>query len=148
MLDFPAWLGWLILAIALVSTDILLLGFQLLLVFCGMAALISGLVSVWGAHFEGQLWTFLGALVVVVPLWIFFFHSNLGKKRKGPRAHGWEEGEVIDVVKQGDRLVGKWKSDFFPIRLADGTQPREGERMVVERMEGITLVVHRLNNKK
>ena len=64
----------------------------------------------------------------------------------GPREPGWEKGAEIQVVRQGSRLVGKLRSDSFPIHLLDGSEPRVGEKLVVDHMEGITLMVYRPEN--
>ncbi len=146
LIGLPAWLGWLILAIALILTDIFVLGLQFILVVAGIAALISGIVSIVGIGFTGQIWTFIIGVLLLVPIWIWLSRSKLFKKRPGPREKGWEKGAEIKVVRQGDRLVGKLKSDYFPIKLSDGSSPHEGENLIVDRMEGITLIVFRPKN--
>ncbi|MEF8942773.1 MAG: hypothetical protein V5B78_08300 [Desulfohalobiaceae bacterium] len=147
MAAIPIWLVWLIVAIALVLVDIFVLGLQFILVVTGIAALIAGAVSVAGLGFTGQIWAFVLGVLVLVPVWIFLSRSGFFKKKPGPREQGWEKGAEVEVVRQGDRLVGKLKSDSFPIRLADDSQPREGERLIVDRMEGITLIVFRQENR-
>jgi membrane protein implicated in regulation of membrane protease activity len=147
MTELPVWLAWLIAAIALVLADIFVLGLQFILVVASIAALIAGAVSVAGLGFTGQIWAFVLGVLVLVPVWILLSRSGLFGKKPGPREQGWEKGAEVDVVRQGDRLVGKLKSDCFPIRLADDSQPREGERLIVDRMEGITLIVFRPENR-
>ena len=148
MLGLPAWLVWIILAIALILIDLFLLGLQFILVVAGLAALLSGIVSVAGTSLTGQIWTFVIGVLLLVPTWIWLSRSKLFKKSPGPREKGWEKGAEIIVVRQGDRLVGKLKSDYFPIQLSDGGSPQEGENLIVDRMEGITLIVFRPETAK
>lgn len=147
MAGLPIWLAWLIVAIVLVLVDVFVLGLQFILVVTSIAALSAGIVSVAGLSLTGQIWAFVLGVLVLVPVWIFLSRSGFFKKKPGPREPGWEKGAEVQVVRQGDRLVGKLKSDCFPIRLADDSQPREGERLIVERMEGITLIVFRPENR-
>lgn len=147
MAALPVWLVWLIIAIALVLVDIFVLGPQFILVLTGIAAAIAGAVSIAGLGLTGQIWAFVLGVLLLVPVWIFLSRSGLFKKKPGPREQGWEKGAEVEVVLQGDRLVGKLKSDCFPIRLTDDSQPREGERLIVDRMEGITLIVFRPENR-
>jgi len=144
--EIPVWLIWLIAAVALILTDIFLLGLQFILVVVSLAALIAGGFSVFEVSVVEQLWIFIGSVFILVPVWICLFHSRFFKKAPGPREPGWEKGAEIQVVRQGSRIVGKLRSDSFPIRLLDGSEPREGEKLVVDHMEGITLMVYRPEN--
>ena len=141
--EIPIWLIWLIVAVVLVLIDIFLLGFQFILVVASLAALITGGASAFDIGLATQLWIFIGCVFVLVPLWIVLFHSRLFKKRPGPREPGWEKGAEVEVVRRGDRLIGKLRSDQFPISMMDGSEPREGEKLIVDHMEGITLIAHR-----
>ncbi|MBK1725751.1 hypothetical protein [Halorhodospira neutriphila] len=139
---FPVWLLWLAAAAALALADLALLGGQLLLVAAGLAALIAAAAAALGAPFVGQVWLFLGGTAVFVPALIFGI-PGVRRRWRAPGDLDGKRGETVTVVAQGDRLVGKLKSDRYPIQLIDGSTPEEGEELVVDRMEGITLFVER-----
>ncbi len=138
----PVWLLWLAAAAVLVLADLGLLGGQLLLVAAGLAALIAAGAAALGVPLVGQVWLFLGATAVFVPALIFGL-PGVRRRWRAPGDLGGKRGEIVTVVAQGDRLVGKLKSDRYPIQLVDGSTPEEGEELVVDRMEGITLIVER-----
>lgn len=139
----PAWLLWVIAAVALVLIDLTLLGTQFILVATGLAALLAAGMAALGFGVAGQAWTFVLGTAVLVPMMIRLFRTRFARREAAPRDPGWEQGARVTVVAQGDRLVAKLKSDHFPVRLTDGSQPVEGEELIVERMEGITLLAHR-----
>ncbi|MFA9460090.1 hypothetical protein [Thiohalorhabdus methylotrophus] len=143
LLGLPAWLWWLAAAVALSLVDLFLLGTQFILVATGLAALLAALAAALGSSLTGQVWTFVLATLVLVPLMVALFRRQMRNRGVGPREAGWERGARVTVVAQGDRLVAKLKSDHFPVALADGSAPREGETLVVDRMDGITLIAHR-----
>ncbi|GEM_PF-2444938 len=138
----PIWLLWLAAAGALVLADLALLGGQLLLVAAGIAALIAAGAAALGVPLVGQVWLFLGGTAVLVPALIFGI-PGVRRRWRAPGDLDGKRGEIVTVVAQGGRLVGKLKSDSYPIRLIDGSMPEEGEELVVDRMEGITLFVER-----
>jgi membrane protein implicated in regulation of membrane protease activity len=142
-LVIPAWLIWLMVAVALVLADLTLLGTQFILVATGVAALLAAGMAALGFGLTGQTWTFVLGTAVLVPLMIRLFRTRFARRETAPRDPGWERGARVTVVAQGDRLVAKLKSDHFPVRLSDGSQPVAGEELIVERMEGITLIAHR-----
>ncbi|SFD22961.1 Membrane protein implicated in regulation of membrane protease activity [Thiohalospira halophila DSM 15071] len=139
----PAWLMWVIAAVALVVVDLTLVGTQFILVATGLAALVAAGLAAIGFGVAGQGWGFVLATAVLVPLMIHLFRTRFTRREVAPRDPGWEQGVRVTVVAQGDRLVAKLKSDHFPVRLSDGSEPVEGEELIVEHMDGITLVAHR-----
>lgn len=143
LLGLPAWLWWLAAAVALVLIDLSLPGTQFILVATGLAAVLAAVAAALGTGVTAQVWTFLLATLVLVPLMVRLFRKEMASRGAGPREPGWEQGARVTVVAQGDRLVAKLKSDHYPVVLADGSEPREGETLIVERMDGITLVTHR-----
>lgn len=142
-LVIPAWLIWVIVAVALVVVDLTLLGTQFILVATGFAAILAAIMAAFGFGTTGQAWTFVLGTAILVPIMIRLFRTRFARQEAAPRDPGWEHGARVTVVAQGDRLVAKLKSDHFPVRLADGSQPIEGEELIVDRMEGITLIAHR-----
>ena len=143
MFEIPLWLVWVTVAVVLVLTDIYLLGLQFILVATGLAALVSACASVLGIGITGQLWTFIVSLIVFTSVWVYLYRKKAFTKKAGPREKGWEKGREIKVVRQGDRVVGKLQGDTYPVKLADGSLPQEGEILIVDKMEGITLWCHR-----
>ena len=139
----PAWLIWVVVAVALISVDLALLGSQFILVATGLAALVTAGMAAAGFDATIQGWTFVVATALLVPLLIHLFRTRFARREPAPRDPGWERGARVTVVAQGDRLVAKLKSDHFPFRVTDGSQPAEGDELIVERIDGITLLVHR-----
>ncbi len=143
LLGLPAWLWWLMAAVALVLADLGLLGAQFILVATGLAALLAAGGAALGLGITGQVWTFVIGTLLLVPLMVRLLRKLTERRGVGPREEGWERGRRVTVVAQGDRLVAKLQSDLYPVALTDGSEPREGESLVVDRMEGITLITHR-----
>ncbi|HKJ89266.1 MAG TPA: hypothetical protein VKA48_12255 [Gammaproteobacteria bacterium] len=142
-LAIPAWLIWVIIAVALVMADLTLLGTQFILVATGLAALLTAGMAALGFGATGQTWTFVLATAVLVPVMIHLFRTRFARQEAAPRDPGWERGARVTVVSQGDRLVAKLKGDTYPVLLTDGSQPEEGETLVVDHMQGITLIAYR-----
>mgnify|MGYP006272808541 CR=1 FL=1 len=138
----PHWLFWIAAAAFLIVADLAILGGQLILVASGLAALLSALAASLGVGFAGQLWIFFGATGVFVPALIYGI-PGVRRRWKAPGDLDSTQGQTVTVVAQGDRLVGKLKSDYYPLRLLDGSTPEEGETLTVDHMEGITLWVYR-----
>lgn len=142
-LAIPDWLVWVIVAVALVVIDLTLLGAQFILVATGLAALLAAAMAALGFDITGQAWTFVLGTAVLVPVMIRLFRTRFTRREAAPRDPGWEQGARVSVVAQGDRLVAKLKGDHFPVQLVDGSQPTEGEELIVDHMEGITLIARR-----
>lgn len=142
-LIFPGWLIWVIVAVALVLTDLTLLGTQFILVATGLAALLAAGLAALGFGVAGQMWGFVLGTAALVPVMIHLFRTHFDRRETAPRDPGWERGAQVTVETQGDRLVARLKGDSYPIRLLDGSQPREGETLIVDHMEGITLITYR-----
>ena len=142
-LAIPAWLIWVIVAVALVLADLTLIGTQFILVATGLAALLAGGAAALGFGLTGQTWTFVLATAVLVPLMIRLFRTRFARREPAPRDPGWERGARVTVVAQGDRLVAKLQGDHYPVLLTDGSQPQEGETLIVDHMQGITLIAYR-----
>ena len=142
-LTLPAWLLWVTAAVILMVLDLTLLGTQFILVATGLAALLAALAAALGFSVVIQSWVFVLGTAVLVPIMFYLFRTFFARTEPAPRDPGWERGAEVTVVRQGDRIVAKLKSDYFPVRLVDGDDPVEGETLVVDRMDGITLIAHR-----
>jgi len=142
-LGLPAWLWWLAIAVALIVFDLTVVGTQFILVATGLAALVSALLAALDFSLTGQVWGFVLATLVLVPVMMWVFNKTMRPTGPGPREPGWETGEQIVVVRRGDSLVAKLKGDMYPLELVDGSAPVEGERLIVEQMKGITVWAYR-----
>ncbi len=147
-LGLPAWLWWLAIAVALIIFDLTVVGTQFILVATGLAALVSALLAALGFSLTGQVWGFVLATLVLVPLMMWVFKKTMRPTGPGPREPGWEKGEEVVVVPRGDSLVAKLKGDMYPLELVDGSAPVEGERLIVEQMKGITVLAYRAADTK
>ena len=145
-LALPAWLWWVALAVLLVLIDLGLLGAQFILFSAAVAALAAAGAAWLGLALAGQLWTFVIALLVLTPVLIYWLRPNLRGREPGPLESGWERGQRVTVHDRGERKVARLKGDDYPVLLSDGGQPDAGEQLIVDHMEGITLIVRRLDN--
>lgn len=141
ILGLPIWAWWVILAIALVVLDLSILGAQFILIPTGLAALIAALIAALGGSNTQQIWVFALATLVLTPIIIYLIRTQFSRPDKGPLQKGWAIGREAVIERQGDRLVARIQGDTYPFRLADGGEAKIGDHYVVERMEGITLVL-------
>lgn len=142
-IGLPLWLWWVALAVALILLDLTLLGLQFILVATGLGALVAAGTAAMGLNFPAQMWAFVLATAVLIPIMIALFRRLASRSGPGPLEPGWAEGAEVRVLNNGTRLVAKLKSDTYPVRLSDGSPPIDGETLIVERMEGITLIARR-----
>lgn len=142
-LALPAWLWWIALAVLLVLVDLGLLGAQFALVAAAVAALAAAVAAALGFALAGQVWTFLVALLCATPLMVYALRYRRPGQEPGPLESGWARGASITVQVRGHRRVAKLKGDEYPVALIDGSEPEAGEQLVVDRMEGITLLARR-----
>ncbi len=143
VLTLPSWLVWVVVTVVLVLVDLILVGTQFILMATGLAALLGGALAAFGVGLAGQLWGFVLGTAVLVPTMTRLLRTRFARREPAPRDPGWERGARVSVVVRGDRLVAKLKSDYYPVRLISGGKPREGETLIVDRMEGITLIAYR-----
>lgn len=139
----PVWLWWIAIAVALVLADISLLGSQFILVASAVAALLAALGAWLGLSLAGQLWLFLFGVVVLTPMLVIALRTRRCRRRVALLERGWEHGERIITRDRGDRIVARLKGDDYPVELDNGDQPDAGEMLIVQRMEGITLIAYR-----
>ncbi|HKJ22002.1 MAG TPA: hypothetical protein VKA13_02855 [Gammaproteobacteria bacterium] len=128
---------------ALVVLDLTVVGTQFILVAAGLAALVSALLAELDFSLSGQVWGFVLSTLVFVPVMMWVFNKTMRPTSPGPREPGWEKGEQVVVVRRGDSLVAKLHADMYPLELVDGSAPVEGERLIVEKLKGITVVAYR-----
>lgn len=143
LLALPAWLWWVALAVLLILVDLGLLGAQFVLVTASLAALAAAAAAAFDVGVTGQVWTFLIALLVVTPVAVYALRHRRAGAEPGPLESDWARGAAIMVTTRGNRCVAKLKGDEYPVALVDGSAPEAGEALVVDRMEGITLIARR-----
>ncbi len=134
----PLWAWWVLGAVALVLADVSLLGAQFLLIPMALAALTVAGLAALDASLATQLWVFGGATVGLTPLLILLFRPRFAAR---PLERDWMVGREACLVWQGDRLVARLKSDTYPFRFPDQTEPEPGACYTVTGMEGITLLL-------
>jgi len=79
---------WGVLAAVLILTDLTLNGIQRILVAVSLGALVGGGAAALGLSVAGQIWSFLGATVVLAIIFEILRMRRRWKARQEERAHG------------------------------------------------------------
>ncbi len=141
-MDVSMWQVWLIIGLLLFLVDIFVAGGAsgVLLVLAlaavgGMIGALLGLDLTWQLAFASV------AGIASVPAVIVL----LRRMTRGGSGHNVTDSRITDqtfeVIRQRDRLGVRVLGDFFPARAIDGAELHEGQRVRVERFEGIVAVV-------
>lgn len=143
---------WLILALALSLAE--LTSGVLLLLALGIAAALTAVVSFLGAPLEWQLvgmGAFSGILVPVAIRWIRPRFSPRGVAY-GTTGTGVEQGKAYVTERRDfDQASGiKVNGDFYRLRTSDTgmTDLPQGTRVIFERFDGTTAIVHPITHKE
>lgn len=141
----PAW-AWAVLGMVLALSELMVGAFVLLAL--GIAALLTALVTLLlPIDLPGQL----GVMAVIsgglVPLAIFKIKPRFSPKSVNYGTAGTSAvlGQTFTVEPMSfdrERMAIKIEADQFPIKPADDTEIRVGDRVSLERFEGATAVVH------
>jgi membrane protein implicated in regulation of membrane protease activity len=136
------WWGWVALGVLLLAAELGAVDAEFYLVFLGLSALVVGLVGLAG--FGGPIWLqwLLFAALALVSL-VFFRRKLYARLR---RAEG-ELGEGVSgewAVAQGRIEPGalgraELRGSVWSARNAGGAPIEDGERVRVERVEGVLL---------
>lgn len=147
-----AWLGWLILGIALIVAEIFTLGFVLL--GFGLGAIAAAVVGLFGGGFFLQ---FLVFAIVSVALTVmsrtilarYFQHDDKSMVKTGVDALPGKVGTVVEpskgVLNEGAVKVFGSTWTAFPIDGEDALS--QGEKVEVIEVKGSSIYVRRVTNE-
>jgi membrane protein implicated in regulation of membrane protease activity len=147
------WILWIIFALALIVAEIFTTGFVLL--WFGIAALIAGFAAMLGFDLPVQFFLFFVISISLIAASRTIFvkylsHENTEKELKtGVDALPGKIGTVVTssqgAMKEGAVKVFGSTWTAYPI---EGDAPlEEGERVVVERVQGASIFVRRLHDE-
>ncbi|MBA1146889.1 hypothetical protein H0Z60_07420 [Ectothiorhodospiraceae bacterium WFHF3C12] len=141
-MEFEIWHGWVILGLVLILAE--LLGMEFAALALGVACFIGAGVAAWtGVSFTGQLLITGAAAAALVPISVFGLRRAFDSGRSYAMvSEGAEHGTRASVSVEAGRPGVRLKSDFFPARYADGGTPEADTEVIVDRIEGITAIVH------
>lgn len=144
-MGFEIWHGWVILGLVLILAE--LLGMEFAALALGVSCFVgAGVAAGTDVSFTTQLLITGAAAAVLVPLSVFGLRRAFDSgKSYAMVSEGAEQGTRARVSIEAGRPGVRLKSDFFPARYADGRVPEDGAEVVVDRIEGITAIVHEAN---
>jgi len=137
-MEFDAWHGWLILALLLALAEVFAGNFTLVAVglACALGALLAATTA---ASLMLQIAAVGVAAAVLGPLLVRGLRPYLRRDAgAGPVGTGVEAGTAVIVERDGERLGIRYQGDWFPVRAVDDAPLEAGQRVVLERFEGIT----------
>jgi inner membrane protein len=146
-----AWILWTILGIVLIIAEIFTSGFVLL--WFGVGALLAALLGLLGVGLPLQFLAFIAASALLTALSRTIFVNYFGRLEGGgelkmgaaslPGQVGTVVSESRGALNEGAVKVYGSVWTAFP---AEGEPPlKEGERVVVERLQGASIYVRRVN---
>lgn len=131
---------WLMLGLACVIVDVFLTQ-TLVLLFFGLGALTTALLSVWVLDFNHQIIIFLASSIA----WSLGLWRPLSAKKKQRSFEGIIGQEVVltdTELAPGQRGFGKWSGTSVNIELSsDSVRAKAGERLRILKITGITFIV-------
>ena len=138
-----AWWIWIVLGAVLLTAEVII-STDFWLVFVGIAALITGLLVLFGAvSVPWQQWLLFAALAVLM-LWSyrrFWKHKLAGSDQPmGPELVG-EAGVVTVAIPAGGRGRLELRGSTWDAHNAGDVDLEPGSRFIVEQVNGLTLTV-------
>jgi membrane protein implicated in regulation of membrane protease activity len=141
-----AWWLWIVLGAALLAAELFLIDAQFYLVFLGAAAIVVGFADVAG--FGGPHWVeWLGFAGLSVALLMAFRERLRAKLRPAGGGFGdalvGETGVAREALAPGARGSAELRGTTWTAHNLGAETIPAGERIVVERSEGVVLHVRR-----
>jgi len=141
------WWIWILIGLSLVFVEVITPG-GFYMLFFGVGALAVGLLAL--ADLAGPAWlqVLLFSIVSVCALWLFrekLMQSFQSKAQNSVDSYIGETGHAVDEI--AVNAVGKveLRGTAWSARNVGATSLSTGSRCVVERVEGLTLVVRAKN---
>jgi len=138
------WWGWIIFGAVFLTAEVLI-GTDFYLVFIGVGAVIVGILGMAGVTLPvwGQWLTFAGFSAVSLVVFRGRLKSILAKSSREFPTHDLVGAEIV-VTSVGEGGAGtELRGSSWKVRAEGGAALAPGDRCVVSRVEGVTLVVRR-----
>lgn len=143
-MDFSAWQLWIAVAIIAGAVEIALPGFVVL--WFSVGALVASLVAALGLGINAQLafFTLTSVALFAASRTLFkkAFMRNADNLKTGVEAMVGQEAVVTEALVEGHGGTVRINGELWSARPLGGPVP-EGERVIVEQVEGLKLWVRR-----
>lgn len=139
------WWAWIAVGAIFVGSEISFVDAQFYLLFVGAAALIVGFLDVVGLRLPDWLQWAIFALLAASSMLGFRARIYERTRRKLPRVGTDPRGETVVMpatLPPGESCRLEFRGSFWTARNAGPVVISAGGRARIERVEGLTLVVH------
>jgi inner membrane protein len=139
------WWAWIAVGAILLGSEMTFVNAQFYLVFIGSAALVVGLMDLAGLHAPDWLqWTIFAVLATVS---MVAFRRRVYERMRGhlPAVNAVPKGEVVimpTVLRPGETCRLEYRGSSWSAVNAGESVIDVGARARVQRVDGLTLVVH------
>jgi membrane protein implicated in regulation of membrane protease activity len=139
------WWAWIAVGAILLGSELTFVNAQFYLVFIGSAALVVGLMDLAGLHAPDWLqWTSFAVLATVS---MVAFRRRVYERMRGhlPAVSAVPKGEVVimpTVLRPGETCRLEYRGSSWSAVNAGQSVIDVGARARVQRVDGLTLVVH------
>jgi membrane protein implicated in regulation of membrane protease activity len=139
------WWAWIAIGAILLGSELSFVDAQFYLVFIGSAALLVGFLDVAGLHLAD--WLQWGLFAVLSATSMLGFRARIYERmRRGlPHVKSGPHGETVTVpatLPPGASCQLEFRGSFWTARNAGPVVITAGGRARIERVEGLTLLVH------
>lgn len=143
------WWGWIILGALLFGSELLLIDVAFYLVFLGLAAILVGLVGLFGMTLPlwGQWLLFAALAALSMPL----FRKRLYQKVRAGGV-GYKEGLSGDLIEMPQALAAgqscrvTYRGTGWTLINRTAATLEQGQHIAISRVEGLTLIVESVQN--
>jgi membrane protein implicated in regulation of membrane protease activity len=139
------WWAWIAVGAILLGSEMTFVNAQFYLVFIGSAALVVGLVDLAGLHAADWLqWTVFAVLATVS---MVAFRRRIYERLRGhlPAVNAGPKGEIVimpTVLRPGETCRLEYRGSSWGAVNAGQSVIDAGARARIQRVDGLTLVVH------
>jgi membrane protein implicated in regulation of membrane protease activity len=143
-MDFPAWQLWILAAVIAGAVEMALPGFVSLWFAVGALAASLAAALGLGINFQLTLFTLVSLALFAASRTLFkkAFMRNAGTVKTGVEAMVGQEALVTEALTQGHGGTVRINGELWSARTLGEAVP-EGERVIVEQVEGLKLWVRR-----
>ncbi len=139
------WWAWLAVGAILLGSELTFVDAQFYLVFIGGSAFVVGMLQLAGAGLADWLQWLVFALLAAVSLFAFRRRIYDLLRRKLPPLKGGPAGEVISLpadLPPGQTCRLEYRGSSWTATNGGNTVIAAGARARIDRVDGLTLVVH------
>ncbi|MCP3688322.1 MAG: NfeD family protein [Gammaproteobacteria bacterium] len=143
------WWGWMIFGAFLLGSELLGVEAGFYLVFIGLAAILTGLLEVFGVHLEPWMqWLSFAVFGLVL---MVFFRKQLYQRLRGGGV-GYEVGpageyiEIAETMQPGASARISFRGTDWTVVNDGDTLVEKGNRVRISQVDGLTLKINKEEN--